>query len=901
MNLKQKRGETRRSPHQANRNPVTSLVVFIFCVLLAAYLLIRPNLNVVMFRADNQRSGDFSKFNSVRTGISWAKYKTYGYFISSPVIKDNIIYVGELNGNALRAIDMKSGSLVWSFIAEDDIPFSPAISGQTIYVTGSDGRLYALDKLSGKKKWEYRVENFYSMATSPTVYKDIVFFGSRDTYLYAVHASTGVLRWRYKTNGGIDTSPLVVQNTVIFGSFDGNIYALDVYTGREKWKFATGGKIIGSPAEKNGTIFFGSDDGYVYALRNNTGSLVWKTQTNGPIETPPTITKRGIIIANRNNMLYYLDGKRGTTIWAKEFPTEAYTSAAVKNNIIYIGSSDNALYAVREKDGSDIWKFQTEASIAAAPSISGNALFFTNRAGYVYAIDDRSGSPYVKNFTVSGAANSVDSHAIYELTIQYPSGGYQSPGLDASVSATFKHGDTESVIRGFYYDENTWKIRFVPDVVGEWSWEVKLTVSENTLGTKKGTFFVNPSDSEGFIRRDPLNGSILSLENGKVFHPLGLQTCFSDNNDDGYFLNSLYSDTKPVDLDTYVKIHGKSGSGFNIFRWGVQNCSFSLWRFPEDPRLRAPFLTREGMWADTIMKKLKENGFHVWFTLFWNTPMANESNPVTREKYIHTIDPYLDYIVARYGAYVDIWELLNETHATQEWINYVSGYIRSIDPYKHLITVSWERPELSNIDIDAPHWYDSNPLSVVDTKLAQYILYNDWGKPLIFGEFGNKGSNWGPGSLTRMRVQMWVSFFMNTGLFFWDTSETQTFKSNDNANIYLGPEERMAARTLRRYMDLIDTTIRPLKIAVSNPSVRSYAAASSDTYCGYLYHYAQQDMKISTNLFLPPLPWSRTIITWIDPQTGAIIKTHEISGSSTVTSPLFAVDIAYRIEEYNHK
>jgi hypothetical protein len=142
---------------------------------------------------------------------------------------------------------------------------------------------------------------------------------------------------------------------------------------------------------------------------------------------------------------------------------------------------------------------------------------------------------------------------------------------------------------------------------------------------------------------------------------------------------------------------------------------------------------------------------------------------------------------------------------------------------------------------------------------------------------------------------------MNTGLIFWDTSGTQTFKNNDNANIYLGPEERMAVRALRNYSDTIHTAIKPLQIVSSNPLVRSYAAASSDGYYGYLYHYMQQDTKVSTDLFPPSFPWSRTNITWIDPQTGADISTSEISRNSIITSPPFAIDISYRIEEYNHK
>lgn len=883
--------------------PQTPSATFIKLVLTAIVLGIFVSISILVstprpaeFRAGQLRSGNFTRFNSMRGNAPWTKRQTYGYFISSPVIRDNVIYVGELFGNALRAIDLPTGRLLWSFIADDDIPFSPAVTAQSVFITSSDGRLYALDRSTGLKQWEYRVENFFSMATSPIVFNKAVYFGSRDAYLYAVNASSGKLRWKYKTAGGIDSSPVVINSNILFGSFDGNFYAVNYHTGKEKWKYSTGGKIIGSPAETGGIVYFGSTDGFLYAVRGNSGRLLWKTQTNGPIETSPTITDKGVIIANKNNSLYYLDRKKGTILWTKEFKTEAYTSGAVVRDVVYIGSSDGALYALRLKDGSEVWKFQTEASIAAAPSVVSNSVIFTNRNGELYAIDRRSGLPHNKTVSIVQNADSVGLYDIYELTMQHDSDAYQHPWLDASISATFKYKDREVAVSGFYYDKNTWKVRFVPDQTGEWNWKADLAISKNVIASKEGSFSVAPSDNEGFIRRNITDGRILQLDNGNIFHPIGIQTCTKDDNDDGYFFNSLYLDTKNVDLDTYLQTYGKGRAGFNMYRFSVENCSFRLWRFHEDPRLHFPFLTREGIWADTLMTKLKENGFHIWFTIFWDAPVARETNSATIKKYIHTLDPYLDYVIARYGAYVDVWELLNETNTSKEWIEYVADYIRSKDPYQHLITTSWERPELSKIDIHAPHWYENKPLATVDTALSQYIQHNDWGKPLVFGEFGNKGTNWDTDSLTRMRVQLWVSYFMNAGLIFWDTSSTKNYQNKENANIFLGPEERQAIKSFRTYVDHINANLIPMQLSVQTPFIRSYSARTSGGHYGYLYHYANHNTETVASLALPRFSQSDITVTWIDPQAGAVIGSDEISNASRVISPPFLVDIAYRIE-----
>ena len=118
--------------------------------------------------------------------------------------------------------------------------------------------------------------------------------------------------------------------------------------------------------------------------------------------------------------------------------------------------------------------------------------------------------------------------------------------------------------------------------------------------------------------------------------------------------------------------------------------------------------------------------------------------------------------MARYGAYRDIlaWELFNETqfigsareesvHAPQvrddlvAWHAEMAAYLRSLDPYDHLITTSsdidtsaaaiWADP---NIDLVQVH--DYGPLSGRDERFRGYAedLNATYGKPVIIGEFG---------------------------------------------------------------------------------------------------------------------------------------------------------------------
>ncbi|MEZ0326492.1 MAG: hypothetical protein ACAH95_11355, partial [Fimbriimonas sp.] len=107
---------------------------------------------------------------------------------------------------------------------------------------------------------------------------------------------------------------------------------------------------------------------------------------------------------------------------------------------------------------------------------------------------------------------------------------------------------------------------------------------------------------------------------------------------------------------------------------------------------------------------------------------------------------WLRYAVARYGHSQSLmaWELFNEVEWVdaryqnrwediEAWHKEMADYLRSIDPYKHLITTSsaMDRPALwTAMDYVQPHTYPSN----VTAAVGGFVMPKD--KPGFFGEFG---------------------------------------------------------------------------------------------------------------------------------------------------------------------
>jgi outer membrane protein assembly factor BamB len=72
----------------------------------------------------------------------------------------------------------------WAYQTRGQIDSSPAVTGNVVYVGSGDGNVYALDAVSGAKKWAYRTG---SNTSSPAVAGGVVYVGSMNMNMYAFH------------------------------------------------------------------------------------------------------------------------------------------------------------------------------------------------------------------------------------------------------------------------------------------------------------------------------------------------------------------------------------------------------------------------------------------------------------------------------------------------------------------------------------------------------------------------------------------------------------------------------------------------------------------------------------------------------------------------------------------
>lgn len=268
-------------------------------------------------------------------------YIVYDNVKSSPAFYGNTLFFGA--GDYIYAVNPTDNdtdsALKWKYDLNGDVDSTPAVHGGVVYVTTSDGKLYAFEENTSRDdkigKYIWKRDGLGSDLTSPAVSEQddgtvYIYFGSSNGNLYAFDEN-GKLKWSFSTWGPIESSPAVDGNgDIYFGSNDGNIYAL-YPDGSFKWSYQTLSKVRSSPAiGPDNLLYVGADNGYLYCIGENTDD-----DREADIE---------INVSLSNDAILENDGGNYISVTAKIVSAAAFGSEPDLNKIDAVTIDLSALY-----------------------------------------------------------------------------------------------------------------------------------------------------------------------------------------------------------------------------------------------------------------------------------------------------------------------------------------------------------------------------------------------------------------------------------------------------------------------------------------------------------------------------------------------------------------------------
>ena len=215
----------------------------------------------------------------------------YGPIETSPLVVGEFLYVVTLEG-VLECLKKEDGLEIWKYeFAEKDlrkpVRSSPATDGEIIVFGSDGGDICAVERLSGKLRWNYHATA--SIFATPVLSNGLCVVGAIDGLLYALDTRTGVLRWKVQTGSRIFAPAAAAQNQIFIGTADGKVMALSLDSGKQLWTFSCRSVVSCAPLVARDILYVGSQDRNVYALRTATGEKIWQYEAPGRIKVSPVI------------------------------------------------------------------------------------------------------------------------------------------------------------------------------------------------------------------------------------------------------------------------------------------------------------------------------------------------------------------------------------------------------------------------------------------------------------------------------------------------------------------------------------------------------------------------------------------------------------------------------------
>ena len=191
-----------------------------------------------------------------------------GHVSSSPCVQDDrVFFTSEL----VEAANINTGEEIWSEYSGVHYSYEFMMVNDLVILSNSNGIL-GFDVLSGNITW--KIPEKY-IGLSATDGKKLV--GNSEEFITCVDMESKSILWEIQIDSEKDepmdfpenSSPSIARNLVYVGGRHGYIYCVDLEDGSIWWEFKTGDSVVASPAISDGKMVIGSTDGILYCFETN--------------------------------------------------------------------------------------------------------------------------------------------------------------------------------------------------------------------------------------------------------------------------------------------------------------------------------------------------------------------------------------------------------------------------------------------------------------------------------------------------------------------------------------------------------------------------------------------------------------------------------------------------------
>lgn len=317
----------------------------------------------------------------------------------------------------------------WSFKPDNPVTSGVAVSGNRVFFGTETGKIYALDKNTGRLIWDYKVEN--TIYGVPSVVGDNVVFATGSGEIICLAMSDGSYKWSAGGIGGQNTQGKAVNDGLSDGTATGGglvyvskddrkVHAFSAKDGRTAWTYMTGDQgVRAAPTYAEGFVFVGEYDGIFSILDAKSGKRVNGGGAGGAVNTP-TVSGGNVYFSAWDGSVNAVQVKGVEPLWNVNAGDVVTTQPEVADGKVIVGTGRGSVVAFDAKNGGMLWKFETNSgSISAKPVLADGVVFVGGEAGPMIVLDARTG----KQVGTIGGGNGIGGNPAYSEGVLYFSNG----------------------------------------------------------------------------------------------------------------------------------------------------------------------------------------------------------------------------------------------------------------------------------------------------------------------------------------------------------------------------------------------------------------------------------------------------------------------------------------------
>lgn len=276
----------------------------------------------------------------------------------------------------------------------------PSTDGVNVYAGAYDGRVAALDAVTGREVWTTRTN--LPLSAGPGFGNGVLAFGTSDGRLVLLEAETGEERWRVAVGSEVLAAPAIGSNVVVLRSTDGRLRGFSMTDGRQMWTVEQSQPPLivrgdTKPEIAGQTVVAGFDNGRIGAYRVASGDPLWEL----PIGTPAGRTEldrlvdiggdlqilgNDVYAVGYQGRAVAVDLLSGIVVWARDMSSLAGLGA--DPNSVYVTTDVSYVVSLSRANGAEQWSQEAlRLRDLTAPVRYMNTVVVGDLEGYLHFMD----------------------------------------------------------------------------------------------------------------------------------------------------------------------------------------------------------------------------------------------------------------------------------------------------------------------------------------------------------------------------------------------------------------------------------------------------------------------------------------------------------------------------------